>query len=168
MTLKEGSKAPDFELLDQDGKKHKLSQYTGRKVVLYFYPKDNTPGCTIEACNFRDDESSYKKKGAVILGISTDDVSSHKKFSTNKRLPFTLLADTDKEVVNMYGVWKEKSFMSQKSKISDDAQKPRFLTGKKYMGTSRETFMIDERGRLMKHFDEVNVKNHSKEILELL
>ncbi len=149
--LKEGSKAPDFGLLDQDGKKHKLSQYIGRKVVLYFYPKDNTPGCTIEACNFRDDESLYKKKGAVILGISIDDVSSHKKFSTNKRLPFTLLADTDKEVVNMYGVWKEKSFM-----------------GKKYMGTSRETFIIDEKGKILKHFDEVSVKNHSKEILELI
>jgi peroxiredoxin Q/BCP len=149
--LKEGSKAPDFELLDQDGKKHKLSDYKGKKVVLYFYPKDNTPGCTIEACNFRDDESLYKRKGAVILGISTDDVASHKKFSVGKKLPFTLLADTDKKVVNMYGVWGEKSFM-----------------GHKYLGTSRETFIIDEKGKIIKHFDEVSVKNHSKEILELL
>jgi thioredoxin-dependent peroxiredoxin len=149
--LKEGSKAPDFELLDQDGKKHKLSDYKGKKVVLYFYPKDNTPGCTIEACSFRDDEALYKKKGAVILGVSVDDVSSHKKFVTGKKLSFTLLADTDKKVVNMYSVWKEKSFM-----------------GKKYMGTSRETFIIDEKGKILKHFDEVNVKNHSKEILEIL
>jgi len=149
--LKEGSIAPDFELLDQDGRKHKLSDYKGKKIVLYFYPKDSTPGCTIEACNFRDDESLYKKKGAVILGVSIDDVSSHKKFVTNKSLPFTLLADTEKKVVNLYRVWKEKSFM-----------------GRKYMGTSRETFIIDEKGKILKHFDEVNVKNHSKEILELL
>jgi len=149
--LKEGSFAPDFELLDQDGKMHKLSDYKGKKVVLYFYPKDNTPGCTVEACNFRDDEASYKKKGAVILGVSTDDVASHKKFATGKKLPFTLLADIDKKVVNMYGVWKQKSFM-----------------GHKYIGTSRETFIIDENGKVMKHFDDVSVRNHSKEILELL
>ena len=149
--LTEGMKAPDFELLDQDGKAHKLSDYKGKKIVLYFYPKDSTPGCTIEACNFRDDESSYKKKGAVIIGVSTDDEKSHKKFSGNKKLNFTLLADTGKKVVEKYGVWKQKSFM-----------------GKKYMGISRETFLIDEKGKIMKHFDEVNVKNHSKEILEML
>jgi len=149
--LKEGSKAPDFSLKDQDGKVHKLSDYKGKKIVLYFYPKDNTPGCTVEACNFRDDETAYKKKGAVILGVSTDDEKSHKKFATGKKLPFTLLADTDKVVVGKYGVWGEKSFM-----------------GKKYMGTSRETFVIDEKGKIMKHFDSVNVLNHSKEILELL
>jgi len=149
--LKEGSKAPDFELLDQDGKSHKLSDYKGKKIVLYFYPKDNTPGCTIEACNFRDNESLYKKKGAVILGVSADDVSSHKKFAVGKKLPFTLLADTEKKVINAYGVWKEKSFM-----------------GRKYMGISRETFIIDEKGKIMKHFDEVSIKNHSKDILELL
>lgn len=149
--LKEGAKAPDFSLEDQDGRPHKLSDYKGKKVVLYFYPKDNTPGCTIEACNFRDDESAYKKKGAVILGVSVDDVASHKKFVEGKKLPFTLLADTDKVVVGKYGVWKEKSFM-----------------GRKYMGTSRETFIIDENGKIIKHFDDVNVRNHSKEILELL
>ena len=151
MTLKKGSKAPDFELKDQEGKTHKLSDYRGKKVVLYFYPKDNTPGCTIEACNFRDDESSYKRKGAVIIGVSTDDIASHKKFSLSKNLPFTLLADTEKNVVNKYGVWKEKSFM-----------------GRKYMGTSRETFIIDEKGKIIKHFDDVSVKDHSKEILKLL
>jgi peroxiredoxin Q/BCP len=149
--LSEGAIAPDFELEDQDSKTHRLSDYIGKKVVLYFYPRDNTPGCTVEACNFRDDESAYKKKGAVILGVSTDDVSSHKKFSTGKRLPFTLLADTEKKVVNLYGVWKEKSFL-----------------GKKFLGTSRETFIIDEKGKIMKHFDDVSVRNHSKEILELL
>ena len=149
--LSEGAIAPDFELEDQDSKTHRLSDYIGKKVVLYFYPRDNTPGCTVEACNFRDDESAYKKKGAVILGVSTDDVSSHKKFSTGKRLPFTLLGDTEKKVVNLYGVWKEKSFL-----------------GKKFLGTSRETFIIDEKGKIMKHFDDVSVRNHSKEILELL
>ncbi|MGV8171125.1 MAG: thioredoxin-dependent thiol peroxidase [Candidatus Woesearchaeota archaeon] len=149
--LKEDSKAPDFELLDQDGKKHKLSDYKGKKVVLYFYPKDSTPGCTIEACSFRDDETAYKKKGAIVLGVSVDDINSHKKFVDKYKLPFTLLADIDKKVVNSYRVWKEKSFM-----------------GRKYMGTSRETFLIDEKGKIIKHFDEVNVKNHSKEILELL
>jgi thioredoxin-dependent peroxiredoxin len=149
--LKEGSKAPSFQLKDQDGKVHKLSDYKGKKIVLYFYPKDDTPGCTIEACNFRNDEAQYKKKGAVLLGISVDDEKSHKKFADKYHLPFTLLADTDKKVVEQYGVWKEKSFI-----------------GKKYMGTSRETFIIDEKGKILKHFDDVSVRDHSKEILELL
>ena len=151
MKLKQSSKAPDFELLDQDGRLHKLSDYKGRKIVLYFYPKDSTPGCTIEACNFRNDEALYKKKGAVILGISTDDVKSHRKFADKYKLPFTLLADPEKTVVNAYGVWKEKSFI-----------------GRKYMGTSRETFIIDEKGKIIKHFDDVKIKNHSKDILALL
>jgi len=149
--LKEGSIAPNFTLKDKDNNSHKLSDYRGKKVILYFYPKDSTPGCTIEACNFRDDESMYKKKGAVILGVSVDDIKSHKKFSENKKLSFTLLADTDKKVVEKYGVWKEKNFM-----------------GKKYLGTSRETFIIDEKGKIIKHFDKVNVINHSKEILSIL
>lgn len=149
--LKEGSKAPDFSLKDQDGKTHKLSGYKGKKVVLYFYPKDNTPGCTIEACEFRNDEALYRKKGAVILGVSVDDERSHRKFADKYKLQFTLLADPEKEVVERYGVWGEKSFM-----------------GHKYLGTSRETFLIDEKGKIMKHFDEVKVKNHSKEILGLL
>jgi thioredoxin-dependent peroxiredoxin len=150
-TLEAGSKAPDFSLKDQDGKAHKLSDYKGKKIVLYFYPKDDTPGCTIEACNFRDDEALYKKKGAVILGISVDDEKSHKKFVDKYHLSFTLLADTDKKVVSAYGVWKEKSFI-----------------GKKYLGTSRETFIIDEKGKIIRHFDDVSVKNHSKEILDVL
>jgi len=149
--LREGTKAPDFSLKDQDGKVHKLSDYKGKKVVLYFYPKDDTPGCTLEACNFRDDDALYQKKGAVVIGVSTDDESSHKRFATGKKLPFTLLADTDKVVVGKYGVWKEKNFM-----------------GKKYLGTSRETFIIDEKGDILKHFDSVNVLNHSKEILKIL
>lgn len=149
--LIEGSIAPDFTLKDQNDKSHKLSDYRGKKVVLYFYPKDSTPGCTIEACNFRDDNTQYEKKGTVILGISVDDMKSHKKFSENKKLSFTLLSDVDKKVVEKYGVWKEKNFM-----------------GKKYMGTSRETFIIDEKGKIIKHFDKVNVITHSKEILEML
>jgi peroxiredoxin Q/BCP len=149
--LKEGSKAPDFELQDQNGKTHKLSDYKGKKIILYFYPKDDTPGCTIEACNFRDDSALYKKKGAIILGISVDDIKSHKKFVDKYKLPFILLSDSEKKIVNSYSVWKEKSFM-----------------GRKYMGTSRETFIIDEKGKLVKHFNDVSVKDHSKEILLLL
>ncbi|HEY9705732.1 MAG TPA: peroxiredoxin, partial [Allocoleopsis sp.] len=95
-TLQEGKKVPDFRLLDQDGKEHKLSDYKGKKVIIYFYPKDDTPGCTTEACNFRDDNSLYKKKGAVVLGISTDDIKSHKKFQEKYSLPFTLLSDNEK------------------------------------------------------------------------
>ena len=151
MKLSKNSVAPDFELSDQDGKSHKLSDYKGKKVILYFYPKDDTPGCTIEACNFRNDDAAYKKKGAVILGISVDDVKSHKKFADKYKLPFTLLSDVEKKTVNSYGVWKEKSFL-----------------GKKYMGTSRETFIIDEKGRILKHFDDVSVNSHSKEILKIL
>jgi len=149
--LKEGSKTPDFELQDQNGKTHKLSDYKGKKIILYFYPKDDTPGCTIEACNFRDDNKEYKKKGAIILGISVDDIKSHKKFVDKYKLPFILLSDSEKKIVNLYNVWKEKSFM-----------------GRKYMGTSRETFIINEKGKLVKHFNDVSVKDHSKEILLLL
>jgi peroxiredoxin Q/BCP len=149
--LKFGDVAPDFCLKDQNNQTHKLSDYKGHKVILYFYPKDNTPGCTIEACNFRDDYTKYQKKGAIILGISVDDIISHKNFSTNKKLPFTILSDIEKDVVEKYHVWKEKSFM-----------------GKKYMGTSRETFIIDEKGKILKHYDKVDVKNHSSKILDLL
>jgi len=151
MKLKKGAIAPDFELRDQDGKTHKLSDYKGKKVVLYFYPKDDTPGCTIEACNFRDDNALIKKRGAIVLGISVDDIKSHRKFADKYKLPFTLLSDSDKKIVEKYGVWRQKSFL-----------------GKKYMGTSRETFIIDEQGKILKHFDKVHVTSHSKEILELL
>jgi peroxiredoxin Q/BCP len=151
VNLVEGKKVPDFKLLDQDGKEHKLSEYKGKKVIIYFYPKDDTPGCTTEACNFRDDSAIYKKKGAVVLGISTDDIKSHKKFQEKYSLPFTLLSDNEKKVVDSYGVWKKKKFM-----------------GREYMGTSRETFVIDENMKLLKHFDSVDVKSHSKEILDLI
>ncbi len=151
MKLIEGLKAPDFELLDQDGKKHKLSDYKGKKVVLYFYPKDDTPGCTKEACNFRDDAKKYEKKGTVILGVSADDEKSHKKFAKKYELTFPLLADTDKNTVMAYNVWGKKSFM-----------------GDEYMGILRTTFLIDKKGIITKIFESVRPDDHSKEILEIL
>ena len=149
--IEEGKKAPDFTLKDAEGKSHKLSDYKGKKVVLYFYPKDNTPGCTVEACEFRDSYKEIKKKGAVILGISKDDEKSHKKFVEKYSLPFTLLADPEKKVVAKYGVWGEKSFM-----------------GRKYMGTTRATFVIDETGKIIKVFQKVTPKGHAVKILALL
>jgi len=148
---KEGSKAPDFELSDQDGKPHKLSDYHGRKVVLYFYPKDMTPGCTVEACQFRDRRKEIAKKGAVVLGVSTDSVKSHKKFEEKEKLNFTLLSDENKDVVNKYGVWGKKKFM-----------------GREYMGTNRVTFVIDEKGKIIKVFEKVTPKGHDDEVLALL
>ena len=150
-TIKEGETAPDFTLNDADGKEHRLSDYLGKRVVLYFYPKDDTPGCTKEACTFRDDYSIFIEKGAAILGISPDDVKSHKKFSEKYSLPFPLLADIDKTVVKSYDVWKSKKFM-----------------GKESLGIVRTTFVIDEQGKILKVFPNVNVDGHSKEILELL
>jgi peroxiredoxin Q/BCP len=147
--LKINDIAPDFKLPDQDGKEHKLSSYKGKKVVLYFYPKDMTPGCTTEACNFRNDYSEYQKKGIVIFGISCDDEKSHKKFIEKEKLPFTLLSDKDKTVVQKYDSYGEKSFM-----------------GRKYMGIFRKTFLIDEKGKIKKIFEKVDVNSHSKEILE--
>ena len=149
--IEEGKKAPDFTLKDAEGKSHKLSDYKGKKVVLYFYPKDNTPGCTVEACEFRDSYNEIKKKGAVILGISKDDEKSHKKFVDKYSLPFTLLADSEKKVVAKYGVWGEKSFM-----------------GRKYMGTTRATFVINETGKIIKVFPKVTPKGHAEKILALL
>ena len=146
-----GKVAPDFTLPDQDGKQHKLSEYKGKKVVLYFYPKDDTPGCTTEACNFRDDESMYKKKGAIVLGVSVDDIKSHKKFADKYELPFTLLSDPDKKVVEKYEVWKEKKFM-----------------GRKYMGVFRTTFLIDSAGVIEKIFEDVKPSEHSAELLAVL
>ena len=146
--LKEGSKAPDFTSVDQNGKKFKLSDQKGKKVVLYFYPKDDTPGCTKEACSFRDAEDVYKKKGIKVYGVSTDDEKSHQKFISKYDLPFDLIADTDKKVVEKYGVWGEKS-----------------MYGKKYMGTIRKTFLIDEDGKIVKIFDKVNVSEHADEVL---
>lgn len=147
--LKEGNKAPDFTAKDQDGNKVKLSDYKGQKVVLYFYPKDDTPGCTKEACSFRDANSVYKKKGIKVFGVSTDDEKSHQKFIEKYKLPFDLLADTDKKIVEKYGVWGEKS-----------------MYGKKYMGTHRKTFLIGEDGKIVKIFDKVKVAEHADEVLK--
>jgi peroxiredoxin Q/BCP len=147
--LKEGDKAPDFKSKDQDGNPVKLSDFKGQKVVLYFYPKDDTPGCTKEACSFRDADDVYRKKGIKVFGVSTDDEKSHQKFISKFQLPFDLLADTDKSIVESYGVWGEKS-----------------MYGKKYMGTNRKTFLIDENGKIAKIFDKVNVEQHADEVLE--
>lgn len=147
--LKEGDKAPDFISKDQNGDPVKLSDLKGQKVVLYFYPKDDTPGCTKEACSFRDADDVYRKKGIKVLGVSTDDEKSHQKFISKFQLPFDLLADTDKSIVESYGVWGEKS-----------------MYGKKYMGTNRKTFLIDEEGKIVKIFDKVNVEQHADEVLE--
>ena len=131
--LKEGAKAPDFTAKDQNGNKVKLSDLKGRKVVLYFYPKDDTPGCTKQACSLRDSYDVFTEKGIKVLGVSIDDEKSHQKFISKFQLPFDLLADTDKSIVEGYGVWGEKS-----------------MYGKKYMGTHRKTFLIDEKGKIAK------------------
>lgn len=146
--LKEGSKAPDFTATNQNGEKVKLSDLKGKRVVLYFYPKDDTPGCTKEACSFRDADDVYTKKGIKVLGVSTDSESSHQKFISKFSLPFDLLADTDKNIVEKYGVWGEKS-----------------MYGRKYMGTLRKTFLIDENGKIVKIFDKVKVDEHADEVL---
>jgi len=146
--LKEGDKAPAFTAKDQDGNTVKLSALKVSRVVLYFYPKDDTPGCTKEACSFRDADDVYRKKGIKVYGISTDSEKSHQKFISKFQLPFDLLADTEKEIVEKYGVWGEKS-----------------MYGKKYMGTFRKTFLIDEKGKIVKIFDKVNVSEHADEVL---
>ena len=147
--LKEGDVAPDFNSKDQNGNPVKLSDYKGKKLVLYFYPKDDTPGCTKEACSFRDADDVYNSKGIKVFGVSTDDEKSHQKFISKFQLPFDLLADTDKSIVESYGVWGEKS-----------------MYGKKYMGTTRKTFLIGEDGKIAKIFDKVNVEQHADEVLE--
>lgn len=149
--LKAGELVPDFTLLDQDEKSHTLSQYRGKKVVLYFYPKDMTPGCTVQAEGMRDSMNDLESKGIVVLGVSVDDVKSHKKFVEKHNLNFPLLADTEKTVVQAYGVWKEKS-----------------MFGKKYMGIQRDTFLIDEEGKLIQHFEKVNPLKHASQILALV
>lgn len=148
MELKPGDKAPDFEVSDQDGNPVKLSDYKGKKVVLYFYPKDNTPGCTAEACNLRDNYSAFQKAGYEILGVSTDSEKSHKKFIEKQELPFRLLADTEKQIHEKYGTWVEKQ-----------------MYGRKYMGTARVTFVIDEAGKIEKVIDKVKTKEHTSQIL---
>ena len=149
--LKEGLKAPEFTGLDQDGKTVTLGQFEGKKVVLYFYPKDDTPGCTAEACDFRDNYHGLIAKGIVVLGVSADDEKSHLKFATKHSLPFTLLADTDKKIVEAYGVWAEKN-----------------MYGKKYMGINRTTFIIDEHGVISHIIKKVDTKNSTAQVLELL
>jgi peroxiredoxin Q/BCP len=146
--LKEGDKAPAFNAKDQDGKTVKLADFKGKRLVLYFYPKDDTPGCTKEACSFRDADAVYAKKGIKVLGVSIDNEKSHQKFISKYQLPFDLLADTDKKIVEAYGVWGEKS-----------------MYGRKYMGTLRKTFLIDEKGKILKIFDKVNVAEHADEVL---
>lgn len=144
-----GSKAPEFELQDQLGKIHKLSYYKGDKVLLYFYPKDDTPGCTKEACDLRDNYKTFNKLKVTIIGISNDNIVSHKKFIQKHNLPFTLLADDTKKVVKEYGVWKLKKFM-----------------GKEYMGIVRTSFLIDEKGIIIKIYQNVNAFKHAQMVLD--
>ncbi|MBZ0200862.1 MAG: thioredoxin-dependent thiol peroxidase [Ignavibacteriaceae bacterium] len=146
-----GKKAPLFSLKNQDGKTIKLADFKGKNVVLYFYPKDNTSGCTQEACNFRDEFPKFAEVDAVILGVSPDSVESHKKFIAKYELPFMLLSDENKEVLEKYDVWKEKS-----------------MYGRKYMGVERSTFIIDIDGKIKKIFRKVKVANHNNEVLEAL
>lgn len=148
MKLKPGDKAPDFTVNDQNGNAIKLSDFKGKKVLLYFYPKDNTSGCTAEACNLRDNYSLLQKEGYEVLGISKDSEQSHLKFIDKHELPFTLLADTEKEVHSKYGTWVEKS-----------------MYGRKYMGTARTTFLIDENGIIEKIIEKVKTKDHTAQIL---
>ena len=149
MKLKEGDKAPSFESTDQDGNKVKLSDFTGKKVVLYFYPKDDTPGCTAEACNLRDNYAQFTSKGYEILGVSSDSEKSHQKFIDKYELPFRVLADVDKSIHESYGTWVEKS-----------------MYGRKYMGTARVTFIIDENGVIEKIIEKVKTKDHTVQILD--
>lgn len=146
--LKVGQKAPPFTLLDDNGQKVRLSEFKGKKVVLYFYPKDDTPGCTKEACAFRDGIDDLRESGAVVLGVSADSVESHKKFSTKYDLNFPLLSDGDKKALRAYGVWKEKS-----------------LYGRKFMGIERTTFVIDEAGKISYIFPKVKVDGHLEDVL---
>jgi peroxiredoxin Q/BCP len=149
-TLKVGDKAPDFTAKDQDGNQVSLAQYKGKKVILYFYPKDGTPGCTAEACNLRDNKEVLMKEGYSILGVSTDDEASHKSFQQQHSLPFPLVADTDKSINQKYGVWVEKE-----------------RDGKKFFGTARTTFIIDEKGVITKIIDKVDTKDHATQILKM-
>ena len=149
--LEVGTKAPDFELPDQNGEMHKLSDYAGKKVILYFYPKDNTPGCTKQACGFAERYTQFMEKGAVILGVSKDSVKSHKNFEAKYELPFTLLSDTEKEVIQAYDVWKEKKNY-----------------GKVSMGVVRTTYLIDEEGVIVRAMDKVKAADNPQQMLEAL
>jgi peroxiredoxin Q/BCP len=147
--LKVGSKAPAFKGKDQDGNSISLSDFKGKKLIVFFYPKDNTPGCTAEACSLRDNYALLQKNGFELLGISVDDEKSHQKFITKHSLPFPLLADTDQKVVNAFGVWVEKS-----------------MYGRTYMGTARKTFIIDEEGKISNIIEKVDTKDHANQILD--
>lgn len=149
--INEGDKAPDFSTTDNTGKSVKLSDYRGKKVVLYFYPRDNTPGCTKEACSFRDEFKALRSRGAQILGISPDTVASHQKFIAKYDLPFTLLTDEDRAIAKAYGVYGEKVFMGRKS-----------------LGILRTTFLIDEKGKVEKVFRKVKAEGHAAEVLASL
>lgn len=151
MAIQEKIMAPDFELLDETGKLHKLSDYRGKAVILYFYPKDDTPGCTTEACSFRDGYGEYSRQGAIILGVSPDSPKSHAKFKAKYNLPFTLLADEDHAVCELYGVWGPNQFM-----------------GKKYDGVYRTTFVIAPDGMIKKVFEGVKPEGHATEVLAAL
>lgn len=142
------TKAPDFTLPDQTGTMHSLAEYAGMYVLLYFYPKDDTPGCTTEACNFRDSLNELKTKNVQVLGVSADDTDSHKKFVEKYNLNFPLLADTEKKVIEAYGVWKEKDNF-----------------GKKYMGITRESFLISPEGIVVKYYENVKPETHVEEVL---
>ena len=148
MGLKKGNKAPDFTLADQNGEEHTLSDYQGQWVLVYFYPRDNTPGCTTEACGIRDVYAEFKAQDVKVFGISTDTVRKHANFVKKYDLPFTLLADVDQEVVNLYGVWGLKKFM-----------------GREFMGTNRMSFLIDPKGKIAKVYEKVKPADHAEEVL---
>ena len=148
--LKEGSKAPHFDGIDQNGKEVRLSDFAGKKVVLYFYPKDNTPGCTAEACNLRDNYDTFLKKGFAVIGVSPDNEKSHKNFAGKFSLPFSLIADTSKKILNDYGVWGEKK-----------------MYGKSYFGVIRTTFIIDEKGVIEKIITKVDTAGHTEQIFNI-
>lgn len=149
--LKEGDKAPDFSGKDQNGNMVSLSNFLDKTLILYFYPKDDTPGCTAEACSFRDNYESLLQQGYNVVGISTDDEKSHKKFEKKYQLPFPLIADADKSISERYGVWVEKN-----------------MYGKVYMGTARTTFLIDKNSIILKMIEKVDTKNSSQQVLDLL
>jgi peroxiredoxin Q/BCP len=148
LKLKEGDPAPQFSMAAPGGRRVALSDFSGKNVILYFYPKDDTPGCTKEACGFRDAYTDFEAKGAVVLGVSTDPVKAHEKFAAKNKLPFLLLADENREIVNAYGVWGEKTFM-----------------GRKYQGTFRVTFLIGPDGRIRKIWPGVKPEEHAAEVL---
>ncbi len=146
--MKTGDKAPSFKSKDQDGKDISLEDFKGKKLAIYFYPKDDTPGCTEQACNLSDNYNALQKAGYELIGISVDDEKSHRKFADKFNLPFRLVADVDKKIVEDYGVWVEKN-----------------MYGKKYMGTARKTFIIDEKGLISNIIEKVNTKEHTAQIL---